>query len=805
MKLSIIIVSWNVRDLLERCLRSIVERAFEAPYEVIVIDNASVDGSVAMVREKFPHVNLIENTENKGFAVACNQGIRESAGGYVFFLNPDSEITEGLIEKLTGYLDAHADVGIVAPQVRNADGSIQSSIQRFPTPASQLGVLFKVGRFFPRLLSHYYATDFDYTKDEQDVDQSDGAALLIRKAALGGLGGFDERFFLWFDEVDLCRRVKNAGWRIVYCSRVHIIHHSGKSFAQKGILEKQRLFFTSCAQYLRKHCGTRGLLAAAIMKIAVAIFSVLDAGISLIRQPDTSSVPSTAFIQPPQRRLFIGSLCAIILVELLSLGGYFYGPLDALAFGILAAATFLITFRRLEYGAAILFAELIIGSKGYLFSMAAGDMRLSLRMVLFAAVITGWLLNMLANLHRKDSRGSLLTLRCASLRAWYVLLGATVFFGIALAIRNGNGAGSLIADANAWFYFLSLPVLYDALQRREQIGRFLTICAAALSASLIKVLLVFYMMGHRGFGDDILTVVYRWIRSTGVGELTQMDSLYRIFFQSQIYVVLLFFVLISYVAWFARFPLRDIAKRYAWFGILLVGTIISLILSFSRSFWLGVFAMLLLFSVSVLDLIKKEPSAVVRFFGIGAASLACALLVLFVVSAIPLPSREGVFSVDLLSDRVENLEDEAAAASRWNLLPIMLDEIKKSPWIGHGFGKTLTYTSKDPRVLLQSESGTYTTYAFEWGYLDLWLKMGLFGLLAYLLLITAIIVRGADTLRQLYHRDSIIEASILRGLLYGLGALSVIHFFTPYLNHPLGIGIVMLAAVLSERLRSIHS
>lgn len=805
MKLSIIIVSWNVRDLLERCLRSIAERAFEAPHEVIVIDNASVDGSAAMVREKFPQVNLIENTENRGFAVACNQGIRESAGEYVFFLNPDSEITEGLIEKLTGYLDVHADVGIVAPQVLNADGSIQSSIQRFPTPASQLGVLFKVRRFFPHLLSQYYAADFDYNKDEQDVDQPDGAALMVRKEALKLLGGFDEQFFLWFDEVDLCRRFKNAGWRIVYCSRVHIIHHSGKSFAQKGILEKQRLFFTSCAQYLRRHCGVGGLLVAVIMKLAVALFSIIDAAVSLIRQPDTSCAPSAAFIQYPLRRLFIGSLCAIIVVELLSLGGYFYGPIDALATGLLAAATFLITFRRLEYGVAILFAELIIGSKGYLFSMVAGDMRLSLRMVLFAALLAGWILGMLANHNRKDNLELLLTLRYASLRVWCALLGAAVFFGIALSIRNGHATGSLIADANAWFFFLILPVLYDALQRREQIGRFLTICAAALSASLTKVLVVFYMMGHRGFGDDILTVVYRWIRSTGVGELTQMDSLYRIFFQSQIYVVLLFFILISYIAWLARFPLRDIARRYVWFGVLLTGTIISLILSFSRSFWLGVLVMLTLFSVSVLCLIKKELKAVVRFFGVGVGSVACALLVLFAISAIPFPSREGVFSVDLLSDRVEDLEDEAAAASRWNLLPIMLDEIKKSPWIGHGFGKTLTYTSKDPRVLLQSESGTYTTYAFEWGYLDLWLKMGLFGLLAYLFLLAAICVRGADTIRYLFQKGRWYEATLVRGLLYGLGALSIIHFFTPYLNHPLGIGIVMLAAVLSERLRSIHS
>ncbi|MBI4253275.1 glycosyltransferase [Candidatus Uhrbacteria bacterium] len=805
MKVSFVIVSWNVRELLERCLRSIFDHSADMPHEVIVIDNASVDGSSAMVAEKFGQVKLIANKENRGFAAACNQGIEHSTGEYVFLLNPDSEITKSTVSVLTAYLDMRTDVGIVAPQIQNADGSIQQSIQRFPTPLSQLGVLFKIRKVAPRPLANYYADDFDYTRDEQQVEQPDGAALLIRRSALETVGTFDERFFLWFDEVDLCKRVYDAGYKTVYLSRTHVVHHSGKSFAQKGILEKQRLFFTSCARYLKKHCGATGLLAAGVMNSVVGVCAIMDAAVSLIRQGKQARALYPVPVLSHQKRLFIGSLCAIIAVELFSLGGYFYGPIDSLTLGFIAAATLLITYRRPEYGVAILFAELIIGSKGYLFSMMAGDMRLSARMVLFGAVFAGWLLYVIDNLPRKDSRESLVTLRHASLRGWYALLCVAVFIGIVQAIRNGNGAGYIFADANAWFFFLILPVLYDALRHREQIIRFLTIGAAALSASLIKVLVIFYMMGHRGFGDDILTVVYRWIRSTGVGELTQMDSLYRIFFQSQMYVVLLFFILISYIAWFARFSIRDIAKRYMWLGVLLVGSIASLILSFSRSFWLGVFVMVVLFSAGIFGLIKNEPKAVVRFFGIGAGGIFCALLTLFAISVIPFPSRDGVFSVDLLTERVEDIESEAAAASRWNLLPIMLDEIKKAPLLGHGFGKTLTYTSRDPRVLLQNESGTYTTYAFEWGYFDLWLKLGLLGLLAYLFLLAAICIRGADTMRTLFQKGRAHEATLMRGLLYGMGALSVIHFFTPYLNHPLGIGIVMIVAVLSERLDSIHS
>ncbi|MBI4599919.1 glycosyltransferase [Candidatus Uhrbacteria bacterium] len=806
MKLSFVIVSWNVRELLESCLRSIFEHTTNLSFEVIVIDNASADDSSAMVAEKFPQVKLIANDENKGFAAACNQGIKASSGEHIFFLNPDSEITESTVSRLTEYLDAHIDAGIVAPQIRGADGSIQKSIQRFPTPLSQLGILFKLRKIVPGLLSHYYADDFDYTRDEQEVDQPDGAALMIRRSVLEGVGAFDERFFLWFDEVDLCKRVHDAGYKIVYLSRAHIIHHSGKSFAQKGTFEKQRIFFTSCARYLIKHHGIAGTLTAVIMQIAVGVFALLDATISALRLPphDQEKTGTATFfaLSPFSSRLFGGTLFGIVSVELLSFASYFYGPIGALSLGLLVAATFLITFWRLEYGIAILFTELIIGSKGYLFSLTVGDATVSLRMALFAAVIAGWLL-------RKMKMGSgsisVRNLCLTPFLRWYVVLGLSVVWGVVAGLMWGNNRVFLFSDANAWLFFLILPVLYSALRKKEHIYRFLTVCVAAMTAQIVKVLLVFYIMGHRGFGEEALTAVYRWVRSTGVGELTQMGGMFRIFFQSHIYGVLFFFILLVFVH-MLHVKYERTRFRNSWvLYLLFVGSIASLILSFSRSFWVGGGLMVIVFLCSALYAARKKPAPFLRLITTGAGSTLCALILLFVISAIPIPSREAVFSLDLLTNRIEDIENEAAAASRWNLLPIIFSEIQKNPIGGYGFGKTLTYTSKDPRVLSENATGEYTTYAFEWGYLDLWLKMGFFGLLAYLLLLAAIVVRGADTLRRLSEEGMLFDAALVRGFLFGLGALLVIHFFTPYLNHPLGIGMVMLAGVLSERLNPKNS
>lgn len=257
MQVSVIIVGWNVKELLARCLQSIFATT-NAAFEIIVIDNASIDGTVAMVHDQFPSVRLIVNSKNNGFAKAVNQGLATATGEYCFILNPDTILPKGTLAALVGYAAAHSDVSAVAPQILLSNGRPQlHSFRKNPTIASQLLILSKLDHIFPQAksLQRYYWADFDATK-EQDVPQAMGAAIFIRTAIFRELGGFDERFFIWFEDVDLCYRLQQKKYRLRYVPDIQVIHAGGQSFKKKNVLIKQWWFVRSAVQYFLKHHGT---------------------------------------------------------------------------------------------------------------------------------------------------------------------------------------------------------------------------------------------------------------------------------------------------------------------------------------------------------------------------------------------------------------------------------------------------------------------------------------------------------------------------------------------------------------------
>lgn len=251
MNISIIIVSWNVRDLLKRCLESVFRFNEGFDFQIIVIDNASSDDTVEMMRQNFPQVKLIINQKNKGFAVANNQGIKEAKGDYILLLNPDTELIEPVFKKVFDKMESDNQIGVLGCKLMNSDKTIQSSVRRFPTIGSQLAILFKMHKIFPAVLNRYLAKNFDYTK-EAEVDQVMGAFFCIRKKLLNKIGLLDEGYFIWFEEVDFCRRTKKADYKVVYWPNTSVIHYGGQSFNQQMTLKKQWWFFRSAWRYFTK-------------------------------------------------------------------------------------------------------------------------------------------------------------------------------------------------------------------------------------------------------------------------------------------------------------------------------------------------------------------------------------------------------------------------------------------------------------------------------------------------------------------------------------------------------------------------
>ncbi len=281
--LSIVIVNWNVRELLRRCLVSIASsdglfvgldtpgystRGWRA--EVIVVDNASADGSVAMLAQDFPWVQVIANRQNRGFTTANNQGLAVSRGRYVLFLNPDTELAPDALSLLLRFAEEHPQVGVVGPQLRYGDGSLQSSRRRFPTLATFFLESTIVQRWWPRnqVLSRYYALDLDNDATSQ-VDWLVGACMLLRRAVLEQIGGFDEGFFMYSEELDLCRRAVDAGWQVVYLPAAVVTHYEGKS-SEQVVAARHIRFHSSRVRYVRKYHGR--LAAAAVRSFLLLTF-----------------------------------------------------------------------------------------------------------------------------------------------------------------------------------------------------------------------------------------------------------------------------------------------------------------------------------------------------------------------------------------------------------------------------------------------------------------------------------------------------------------------------------------------------
>jgi GT2 family glycosyltransferase len=272
MRLSIIVVGWNVKTDLLGCLGSIEANRPHAEYEIIVVDNASTDSSVIDVQRQFPNVTVIANGINRGFAAANNQGFEDSRGDYVLFLNPDTIVESGSLDTLIGFMDDNEDVGVCGPKLLNDDGTIQPSVRQFPTFRGTLHchTVFRLSRVFQRQYKKWLMKDFRHDR-QMDVDQVMGAALMARRSVIEQVGKMDERYFMYYEEVDLCYRIKGAGWRVVFVPEAVITHLGGKS-AEQIPLERRIMMLRSLLSFFRKH---RGRVAARSFSVVFKVAIIL--------------------------------------------------------------------------------------------------------------------------------------------------------------------------------------------------------------------------------------------------------------------------------------------------------------------------------------------------------------------------------------------------------------------------------------------------------------------------------------------------------------------------------------------------
>ena len=254
-QLSIIIVTHNAKDFLRNCLKSVFEKIKNLSFEVLVVDNASSDGTFEMLKNEFPQVKVIFSKENLGFAKANNLAIKEAKGKYIFLLNPDTILLDENFERLIDFAQKNPDVGAIGPKVLNSDFTIQHQCKRgFPTPWNIFCYLSGLAKIFPKskIFAGYLLTYLD-TEKIQEVDSLSGCAMVVKREVIEKVGMMDEDYYLYGDDLDWCYRIKSAGWKVVYFPETKIIHYGGKGGTGKKPYFNIYHFYRSAFIFYRKH------------------------------------------------------------------------------------------------------------------------------------------------------------------------------------------------------------------------------------------------------------------------------------------------------------------------------------------------------------------------------------------------------------------------------------------------------------------------------------------------------------------------------------------------------------------------
>jgi GT2 family glycosyltransferase len=267
--LAVVVVSYNARDLLERCLRSVQASLGGYSHEIVVVDNASEDGSPELVASAFPNVTLVRSPENRGFAAGVNHGISASTARYVLLLNSDATIDGAAISALVRSMDEHPTAGAAGGMLLNPDGSFQGSYADFPTLASETILATGLSRWL--LPATFPSHPVEQSQTLRTVDWVCGAVMLLRRRAIEEIGPFDEAFFMYAEEVDWCYRARQRGWSVLYVPEARIVHLIAGSYARAPMRRREQIYRSKWL-YLRKNSG---LVPALAFRAAVHLASFL--------------------------------------------------------------------------------------------------------------------------------------------------------------------------------------------------------------------------------------------------------------------------------------------------------------------------------------------------------------------------------------------------------------------------------------------------------------------------------------------------------------------------------------------------
>ncbi len=461
-------------------------------------------------------------------------------------------------------------------------------------------------------------------------------------------------------------------------------------------------------------------------------------------------------------KIFKTTFLLLLIGESLSFWAQSWPTVNLILFCLISLAVFYFTWQKLRYGLYVLLAELFIGSKGYLFFAVFFGQKISIRMAIFAIVLAIWLIKWLTKSALAKTKES----------SFYLSGYLVLFIFLVLSALNGllnHNFTVFYLDFNGWLYFLLAPVFFTALKEKEVLNRLLSILFAAALYLSVKTLFILTIFTQSWPWD--LPAIYQWIRNSGVGEITYVSgNFYRIFFQSQLYVLIALLIALTLLILKPDFTLN--CRR--WLYCLVVFSSTAILASLSRSFWVGAAVATAAFFILLGFRFNWPLKRLLKLFLVMAITVVLEIFFLQLIT--------GGLTGKILTERLADSASEAAGISRLNQLPPLWLAVSRHWLLGSGFGQEVTYLTNDPRLLKKNPDGHYTTSAFEWGFLDIWLKIGLAGLIAYFYLIAKIVSK------------SLTSGALGLGLFLALIAVVFTNIFSPYLNHPLGIGFILLTS-----------